>query len=89
MSTQYNSEFAHLAVTHGGPQEVWQNDPFGVGTSVRALEFDRLMACYLGYLAGQPPLPGPLFLLSKPKLICYLHLVLQEVTFNAVGIVSH
>ena len=42
--------------------------------------------CFLGYLAGQPPLPGPLFLVSKPKLIC---LVLQEVTFNAVGIISH
>ena len=43
MSTRYNSEFAHLAVTHGDPQEVWQKDHFGVGTSVRALEFDRSM----------------------------------------------
>ena len=46
-STRYNSEFAHLAVTHDSPQEVLQNDPFGVGTTVRAFEFDRLMALLL------------------------------------------
>ena len=43
----YNSELAYLAITHGSPQEVWRNDIFGVGTSVRALEFDRLMALLL------------------------------------------
>ena len=37
----------YLAITHGSPQEVWQNDLFGVGTSVRALELDRLMALLL------------------------------------------
>ena len=25
-STRYDSELAYLAVTHGSPQEVWQND---------------------------------------------------------------
>ena len=47
---------------------------------MRALEFDRLMALLL---SGQPRLPGHLFLVSKPKLICSLCLVLQEVTFKS------
>ena len=31
----------------GSPHEVWRNNLFGVGTSVRALKFDRLMALLL------------------------------------------
>ena len=47
------------SVACGGPPEVWQNDPFRVGTSMCILGLDRSMALHLGYLA---PLPGPLFL---------------------------
>ena len=47
-STRYNNEFAYLAVTCGSPPEVWHNNPFGVGTSIHALGFDRSMALLLG-----------------------------------------
>ena len=48
------------------PQEVWQNNPFGVGTSVRALN-DWSMVLLLSVFSRSA---SPLFLVSKPKLIC-------------------
>ena len=66
-STRYNSEFAHLAITHGSPQEVCQNDPFGVGTSVHALKFDRLMALLLSVFSRSATVTRPSVSCIKAK----------------------
>ena len=58
-STCYNSKLVYLAVTHGSPQEVWQNDLFGVGTSVRALELDRLIALLLRVFSRSATITRP------------------------------
>ena len=65
-----------------------KNDPFGVGAWLHlGATGQRLcpVAAFLGYVAVQPPLLGPLFLfwdgttLSKPRLIGSLCQVFQEV----------
>ena len=52
---------------------------------MHALEFDRLMALLIGVFSMSATITRP-SLVSKPKLICSLCLVLQE---NTVEIVSH
>ena len=56
-----------LAVTHGSPQEVWQGDPFGVSTSVRALEFDRSMALLLRVFSRSATVTRPTISCIKAK----------------------
>ena len=38
---------------------MWQNDPFAVGTIVRALEFDRSMALLLGVFSRSATITRP------------------------------
>ena len=76
----YNSELVHLAVSHDSPQEVLQNDPFGVGTSVHVLDFNRSMALLLGVFSKSATVNRP----SEATTDQFL----QEVTFNTVGIAS-
>ena len=89
MCTRYNSELAHLAITRGSSQEVWRNNPFEVGTSVRALQFDRLMAMLLRVFSRSTTITWPFVSCIESKTDLFPMLVLQEVTFNTVGIVSH
>ena len=64
----------HLAVTDGSPQEAWQNDPFGVGTSVRALEFDRSVALLFRVFSRSATVTGPSVSCVKAKTDLFLML---------------
>ena len=59
VASTYNSELGYLTVTHCSPQEVWRNDLFGVGRSVCALEFDKLMALFLGVFSRSATITRP------------------------------
>ena len=61
------------------------NNPFGVSTSVHALDFDRSMVLLLGVFSRSATVTRPSVSCIKAK----TDLFLQEVTFNTVGIASH
>ena len=79
----------HLAITHGSPQEVWRNNPFGVGTNVRALEFDNLMALLLRVFSRSATFTRPSFscIEAKTDLFTMLGAPVGHIQYR--GIVSH